>query len=199
MSDAQKIEISFALDLDAFLAENGGLDISADLRAALADACKRWQNSLQALHLRVKEDEEGGSAKQFGRTKSKDLLLVRLSDAAEQEAGGDWENAPYRSFLYHSLAQALCMGLARTIIPEIAAHGCAPIPKPTPALAAILAAAGVPYLKPDGPVLSRSFALLTPYPFRGGCAICFLNKDCKVCAALGQNRLSRPETTKGEG
>jgi hypothetical protein len=178
MSQAQKIEISFALNMDDFLADSGVTDIDTELRAALAAAGRRWQSSLQALRLNVKADENGGRSKGLGKTQGNDLLLVRLNEEAEQEAGGDWEKAPYRSFLYHSLALALCMGLTRTLIPEIAAHGCAPVPKPNQALAAMLAAAGVPYLKPGGPALSRPFALLTPYPFQGGCKICFLHKDC---------------------
>ncbi|MDR3177273.1 MAG: hypothetical protein LBU06_12190 [Desulfovibrio sp.] len=155
------IKTSFAFDLEAFLADFSVPD--QDLRSDLARALERWQAELTAALLRA------------GR---RQLLLVCLGNRAEKEAGEGWDKAPYRTFLRASLAQALCMGLAGQIIPQLEETGCAPVPRPTPTLASALSQLGAPYLRFDAATLSRRFSLLTPYPFQGACEICFLRQGC---------------------
>jgi hypothetical protein len=158
---ARAIKTSFVFDLDAFLADCAVRN--QELRSDLAGALARWQTELSATLL---------------RTGRRQLLLVRLGDLAEKEAGQDWDKDPYRTFLRTCLAQALCMGLAGLLIPRLSETGCAPVPRPTPALASALAELGVPYLRFGEATLSRRFSLLTHYPFQGACEICFLRPGC---------------------
>ena len=49
---------------------------------------------------------------------------------------------------------------------------CAPAPRPTEALREALSGLGLEY-REDAPTLNRRFALVTHYPFKGGCLGCF--------------------------
>ena len=89
-----------------------------------------------------------------------------------------WEEAPSEAFMYNALAQVMCMGIVHSLLPEVEEAGCAPAPHPTDALADALEAEGVPYATVGEPGLSRRFAVVTHYPFRGGCEICMLQKEC---------------------
>ena len=66
-----------------------------------------------------------------------------------------------------ALACALVFGLA----------GCAPAPQPTALLCEALAAEGLDYQEETHSMLPK-YSVLTPYPFRGACDICYLRKEC---------------------
>ena len=51
-------------------------------------------------------------------------------------------------------------------------------PKPTATLREALAAEGIPYSNDKDPILSRRYAVVTHYPFKGGCEICVLQSNC---------------------
>ena len=42
----------------------------------------------------------------------------------------------------------------------------------------VLAAEGIPYSNDKDPILSRRYAVVTHYPFKGGCEICVLQSNC---------------------
>ena len=72
----------------------------------------------------------------------------------------------------------MCMAAVHGVIPEIEDAGCAPAPKPTAALREALEAEGIPYTNDKDPILSRRYAVVTHYPFKGGCEICVLQSNC---------------------
>ena len=103
-------------------------------------------------------------------------LLVWLDESVEETVNKLWETSPSQAFTLNSLAQAICMAVMQDLVPEAAADGCAPVPKPNASLKKALREIGVPW--EDESTLSRQFAMMTNYPYRGGCNICFLKDDC---------------------
>ena len=55
--------------------------------------------------------------------------------------------------------------------------GCAPSPRPTETLREALASLGIEYREMFG-TLTRRYAVVTHYPFKGGCEICHLQAQC---------------------
>lgn len=104
-------------------------------------------------------------------------LVVWLSKTVEDAVDKAWEDSPSDAYLDNALAQTLCMEAVHTVLPEVEDAGCAPAPRPTDKLRAALEAEGLPYLH-DGPTLSRRYAVVTHHPFKGGCEICHLQKEC---------------------
>ena len=47
-----------------------------------------------------------------------------------------------------------------------------------PTLREALEAEGIPYTNDKDPILSRRYAVVTHYPFKGGCEICVLQSNC---------------------
>ncbi|BBD06814.1 hypothetical protein [Desulfovibrio ferrophilus] len=103
-------------------------------------------------------------------------LLIWLEKHIEQQVERCWETSPHRGFLEHALAVDYVMAAAADLIPEIAAHGCAPIPEPSPAVREAAEELGLSW--PERHTLNRRYALLTPLPWKGGCSACHLNANC---------------------
>lgn len=126
----------------------------------------KWKEWLPHLHVRILNTE-----------KIK-YLLVWLGSEVEESVDEFWENSPSQAYLYNSVAQVMCMGTVHKLVPDIEQAGCAPAPRPTEALIEILSEPGFPSYKGDGPALSARYAVLTHYPFKGACEICYLQQDC---------------------
>lgn len=150
-------------DLELLMAVSQETRIGGDLMDALSDAWDCWIPHARARQI---ETEKGS------------YLLVWLDEAVEDDVDEKWEEAPSEAFMYNALAQVMCMGIVHMLVPQVEEVGCAPAPVPTDALADALEAEGVHYLAVGEPGLSRRFAVVTPYPFRGGCEICALLKKC---------------------
>lgn len=71
----------------------------------------------------------------------------------------------------------MCMSAVQEVLPQVEDAGCAPAPRPTEALREALSGLGLEYCE-DAPTLNRRFALVTHYPFKGGCEICHLQSNC---------------------
>ncbi len=104
-------------------------------------------------------------------------LLVWLPEEVETYVDETWDKTPSEGYLANSLAQYLCMQSVNSLIPQVETVGCAPAPKPTESLREALADFDLCY-RDDLDVLSRRFAVVTFFPFRGGCEICHLQKHC---------------------
>lgn len=150
-------------DLELLLGVSQETRISGEMMDAISDAWDRW---LQEARVRQIETGKGT------------YLLAWLEEAVEDEVDEKWDEAPSEAFMFNALAQVMCMGLVHALLPEVEDAGCAPAPKPTDELADALEDLGVPYLTPGEPGLARRFAVVTYYPFKGGCEICMLQKDC---------------------
>lgn len=133
--------------------------------AALERLATLWERWLPELSVRIIDT---------GKVK---YLVAWLGESVESTVDASWAESPSQAYLDNALAQALCMGAVHTALPEIEEAGCAPAPRPTDALREALAQAGLPY-KDDGAALSRRYAVVTHYPFKGACEICHLQAQC---------------------
>ncbi len=104
-------------------------------------------------------------------------LAVWLDETVEEDIDKAWAESPSQAYLDNALAQTLCMSAVHSLVPEVEDAGCAPAPRTTDTLRAALEETGLPY-KDDSLVLSRRFAVVTHYPFKGGCEICHLQGQC---------------------
>ena len=123
----------------------------------------RWADWLPSLHIQ-KLPEPG-------------VLAVWLDESVEKAVDDAWKESPSRSFMLNALAQTMCMCAVHEAIPEIEDAGCAPSPLFSVSLGNALNRAGLP-CAPDSLTVARRYAVITPYPFKGGCEICALQGNC---------------------
>jgi hypothetical protein len=164
-------------DLELLLNSSNETRIGGDLMDSLGNAWERWLASAKARQI---ETGDGG------------YLLAWLEERVEEEVDDKWEEAPSDAFMFNALAQVMCMGIVHALLPEVEDAGCAPAPRPTELLAAALEAEGVPYRMPGEPGLVRRYAVVTHYPFRGGCEICMLRKQCPKAGGDGGVSVTLP-------
>ena len=157
-----------SLDVTPFFDMELIMNISQEKRlggAALDRLVALWQEWLPMLHVRSID------------TGKIQYLAVWLEAPVEDAVDAAWAASPTQGYLDNALAQALCMSAVHSVLPEIEDAGCAPAPRPADALRAALEAEGLPY-KGEGPTLSLRYAVVTHYPFKGGCEICHLQDQC---------------------
>ena len=104
-------------------------------------------------------------------------LAVWLPESVEKTVDDAWGKSASDGFMYNNLAQFMCMTAVQEMLPQVEDGGCAPSPRPTEALRAALASQGLSY-REDSSVLALRYAVVTHYPFRGGCEICHLQAQC---------------------
>ena len=83
-----------------------------------------------------------------------------------------------------ALAQTMVQCATYQLIPEVEEAGCAPAPQPTALLCEALEAEGLDYQEDTHSILPK-YSVLTPYPFRGACDICYLRKECPKANGQG--------------
>lgn len=132
---------------------------------ALERLVRLWEEWTPQLNARIID---------MGKVK---YLAVWLNAVVEEAVDKTWADSPSQAYLDNALAQCLCMSAVNHALPEVEDGGCAPAPRPTDRLRAALEGEGLPY-KDEGPALSRRFAVVTHYPFKGGCEICHLQTQC---------------------
>ncbi len=113
-------------------------------------------------------------------------LAVWLPEEIETEVDAVWSKSASEGFLFNNLAQYLCMATIQELIPEVDSAGCAPSPIVNDDLRKILAEAGLPCKNTDSVNLSLRYAVLTYFPFKGGCEICQMRKQCPKGNGLSQ-------------
>lgn len=160
--DIRQHDIKPWFDMEAFMAMSHETRLGGAVAERLA---KLWEQWLPLL--RVCEIHAGKIA----------YLAVWLPEDVEQEVDAAWEHSATDGFMVNNLAQFLCMTAVEELLPQVADGGCAPSPRPTDALRAALASQGLAY-REHSTVLSLRYAVVTHYPFRGGCEICHLQAQC---------------------
>ena len=104
-------------------------------------------------------------------------LVVWLPEEVENQVDEAWGKSASDGFMINNLAQFMCMSAVQAMLPQVEDAGCAPSPRPTEALRGALEKMGLEY-RPGSSVLARRFAVVTHFPFRGGCEICHLQSEC---------------------
>lgn len=156
-------EISPAFDLEDFM------NFSRETRmesATLENILRLWEEWSGKLAIRAMEN--GGNS----------WLAIWLPEDVEKMVDSAWSESPGKGYLINSLAQYLCMTAIQEVLPQTAAGGCAPSPRPSPDLRAALEQAGLRYREQGASMLERRYAIVTYYPFKGGCEICDMRQDC---------------------
>lgn len=133
--------------------------------ATLERLCKLWEEWMPQL--KVCEI----------KTAKISYLAVWLPESVERQVDAAWEKSPSDGWQDNNLAQYMCMAAVQEVLPQVEDAGCAPAPRPTEALREALSGLGLEY-REDAPTLNRRFALVTHYPFKGGCEICHLQSNC---------------------
>ena len=156
------LDVEPCFDMEMFLSVSQESRIGGELMERIATLWEEW-----APHAHAVSFDCGGQG----------YLLVWLGDVVDEAIDRAWDTRPSEAFFLNALAQVMCMSLVYSVVPQVETAGCAAAPKTSPELGKILAEAGVPYAD-DGPTLSRRFAVLTYTPFKGGCEVCSLIKNC---------------------
>lgn len=179
MADYTVTELEAApyFDLELLMSTCRETRIGGDMMDKLADAWDRWLPLAKARHI---------------QSGNESYLLAWLEEPVEEEVDDAWESTPSEAFMFNALAQVMCMGLVHSLLPQVEEVGCAPAPHPTDMLADALEAEGVPYLIVGEPGLARRYAVVTHYPFRGGCEICMLQKQCPKSGGGGGMSVTLP-------
>lgn len=177
----QQVQPEF--DLEGFMNFARETRLANDALEKMLGLWAEWQQLLRVVQI------------QHGKNS---WLAIWLPEAVETVIDKNWEAVPSEGFLLNNLAQYLCMAAVEQLLPQVADGGCAPAPKPTGALSAALAALG---LGLDGGLnLKRKYAILTHYPFKGGCEICAMQENCPK--AHGQQEFASivlPGHERGQG
>lgn len=110
------------------------------------------------------------------RSTTSGVLVAVLEAPAERLVETTWSQSPSAGLLFHTLAVCLVMAAAGAVIPELRLAGCAPLPPPDSELRACLARQGLT-VRETG-CLDRQYAVMTFFPYAGGCAVCHLRETC---------------------
>lgn len=105
-------------------------------------------------------------------------LIVWLPQEVEETVDDTWGKSASDGFLVNNLAQFMCMSVIQELLPQVEDGGCAPSPRPTAILRETLTGLGIPYKNENSSLLSRRYAVLTHYPYKGGCEICHMQSHC---------------------
>lgn len=151
-----------AFDLETYRRISEGASSSGITIWEYSDIFEKLKNYLMCYH--------------FHRHDLADILLVYLEAPAERLLAETWTRSPAKGFLLHTLAVSLMMAAAGELIPEIRVAGCAPLPAPDRPLRDCLNQVGLTLS--DSGALNRQYAVMTFFPYRGGCAVCHLRDAC---------------------
>lgn len=160
----EKIKTSPEFDLEYYLEISGLSRLDQELMEQLENYWQAWKRGLCAYRLdpSLPDGDDG-------------FLLVYLEEAAEHAAQKAFEEAPEHGFAFHNLAITLVMCAAQSVMPELIG-ACMPMPTPTGEARKKLRKLGLIWSE-DG-TFNRSYAVFTPYPYRGGCEVCH---SCDTC------------------
>lgn len=165
MSETQfnQLETSPYFDMEAFMILSHETRLGGATLERLAGFWEKWRPQLQVREI---------------RTGKISYLAVWLPATVETEVDEAWDRSASDGFLINNLAQFLCMTAVRELLPEVEEGDCAPSPRPTASLRSALDSLGVPYKGEDSSLLSLRYAVVTHYPYRGGCEICHMQAYC---------------------
>jgi len=166
---AEPLEIHPYFDLELIMSMGQETRLGGAVTERLMLLWEQWMPEVHALH--VKTDPIA-------------YLAVWLNETVEEEVDRAWVESPSDAYLYNTLAQVLCMSTVYGILPEVQETGCAPAPHVTDKLRAALSAEGLPYTPSGTP--TRRYAVVTHYPFKGGCEICSLQHACPKAQGMGE-------------
>lgn len=151
-------------DMMYFMEVAGESRIDQDIMEDFGPFWDTWtQESLKAFELK-NPDGEGT------------FLLIYLDESAEDTIEGIWQDSPTHGLLFHALAITMVMSSAQGLVPELQQGKCAPLPRPGEGILGAFETLGLTWN--DEGTVNRKYAVLTPYPYTGGCEVCYLSENC---------------------
>lgn len=144
---------------------NGSTRIEHSLMESLEKYWNEWVPYLKTYELKAEEGSKGGS-----------FLLLFLEKEVEDQVEEIWQDTPTEGLAHHNLAITLIMSAAQSLLPELEEGKCAPLPKPGEAALEAFEKLGLTWNQ-EGTV-NRQYAVFTPYPYSGGCEVCYLEETC---------------------
>lgn len=150
-------------DLEDFMNFTRESRISNEALEQFAELWEKWKKDLQAMRI-----QDGANS----------WLAIWLPAEAEELVDTAWDKSPGEGFLLNGLAQYMCMAAAEEAVPQAAQGGCAPAPEPALTLTRGLSSLGLVSPEKNELTLLRRYAILTYYPFKGGCEICAMREKC---------------------
>ncbi|WP_319542844.1 hypothetical protein [uncultured Pseudodesulfovibrio sp.] len=159
-------------DMMYFMEVAGETRIEGDLLEDFETFWDKWATeSLKAYELTNTEGE--------GK-----FVLIFLDQAAEENIEGIWQDSPTHGLLFHALAITMVMSSAQSFVPELQTGKCAPLPRPGEGVLGAFEELGLTWNE-EGSV-NRKYAVLTPYPYVGGCEVCYMSNNCPKSTVNGQ-------------
>lgn len=159
----EKLDLVPAFDMELFMMTSQETRIGGDLMERVEVLWGEWMAHRNAVTFNVGDTG---------------YLLVWLGEEVENAVDEAWDSSPSDAYMINVLAQVMCMGMIHEALPQVMDVGCAPAPKGTEELANALEEIGVPYSADISQTLARRYAVLTYYPFKGGCEVCSLIHSC---------------------
>ena len=159
---AENLDIVPYLDIEMLLNLSQETRIDGEEMNRMMERWEKWAKQLTVKHLKVGKIQ---------------YLAVWLSEEVEADVDAVWDTSPSEAYLVNNLAQLMIMSTVHKVLPDVEDAGCAPAPKPTDKLVDALEEEGCPY-HVNGQTLQRRYAVITHYPFKGACDICYLKEDC---------------------
>ena len=163
MSRTENIQVIPGFDLEEFMNLSHETRLSSEALEHFGDLWNSWLPRLQAQQIKSGQNS---------------WLAIWLPEEVENEVDEAWAQSPGEGYLINALAQYMCMSAVYELLPQIADRGCAPAPKPHQDLKSALSGIGLGQSDRDDLSISRRYAIVTYYPFRGGCEICSLQENC---------------------
>ncbi|MDD4953069.1 MAG: hypothetical protein PHV85_11010 [Desulfovibrionaceae bacterium] len=159
----KEIGISPEFDMFSYCELAGDNRLDQETLDELGERWDQWTGRIKAFELL----NPVGGAK---------YLLIFMDQEVEQDIEEAWRESPVMGLALHNLAICMVMSAAQGLIPELAEGSCAPLPKPGPAIQEAFEDLGLAW-SVEG-TINRRFAVFTPYPYAGGCEICYLEQTC---------------------
>lgn len=151
-------------DMMYFMEIAGETRLEHDVMEDFEEFWDKWAaNNLKAYELSNPEGE--------GK-----FLLIFLDKDVDDTIEGIWQDSPTHGLLFHALAITMVMSSAQGFVPELLDGKCAPLPRPGEGILGAFEELGLTWN--DEGTVNRKYAVLTPYPYTGGCEVCYMSETC---------------------
>lgn len=157
---AEQLKLECPVDIEAYMLFTQTRRIDGELALRIEETWNKWLPKLSAYRLGEK----------------KGYIVVFFDGSVEEEVDSVWKDSPALGFEIQCVAQTMIMLTMQTVLPELTEVGCAPVPEPNKILKRSLEPLGLTFENTGH--LSAKYGVLTSFPLKASCEICFLKDTC---------------------